>query len=236
MRKLLLITMILAVAGIASACSPGAQQKIREGLQTAAPTIQAAAQSAGTQVAAGIQTAGPTLEAAARSAGTQVAAGIQTAAPTLEAAAQAAAQSAGTQVAAGVQTAAPTLVAAAGELGATINKVTALANTWEWQGTKLSDGTERTPADPTAYTVNFMVRGKLAIKADCNTATGTYAIDGESLTITPGATTLAVCPEGSFSDAFLKDLGEVGGATMDGGNLVLMLKMDSGTMTFAPAK
>jgi heat shock protein HslJ len=207
MKKLLLITMMLAVAAVAAACSPEAQQKVQEGLQTAAPTIQA---EVGTKVSAALQTAEPTIQAAA--------------------------QAAGTEVAAGVQTAAPTLVAAVGNLGATIDKVTALATVWEWQGTKMNDDTERTPADPAAYTVNFMVGGNLAVQADCNTATGKYEVDGENLTITLGAVTLAMCPEGSLSEAFLKDLGEVGGAMMDGDNLVLTLKMDSGSMIFAPAK
>jgi len=214
MRKFVVITMILAVAGVAAACSPEAQQQVQkqvqEGLQTAAPTIQAAAQSVGTQVSAGLQTAGPTIEAAAGVAGTKVAEGLQTAAPTLQ--------------------------AAAGELSATLDKVTALATVWQWQGTKMNDDTERTPQDPSAYTLDIKVGGNLAIQADCNTATGKYTVDGESLTVTLGASTLAMCPEGSLSEAYLGDLAQVGGAKMDGDNLVLTLKMDSGTMTFAPAK
>jgi heat shock protein HslJ len=218
-KQLALVLAIVAVAVTASACSPQAQQKIQEGLQTAAPTIKAAAE---TKVSAGLQTAAPTIAAV----GTQVVQGVA---------------QVGTQVAAGVQTAAPTVLAATTEIAGAaagvqgaMEKAVALATAWSWQSSTMSDGTKQQPTDPSKYSLDFRLDQTVNITADCNQVAGTYATKDGTLTIGLGASTLAACPEGSMADEFLKELGEVSGAKMDGQNLILTLKNDSGSMTFAP--
>jgi heat shock protein HslJ len=53
------------------------------------------------------------------------------------------------------------------------------------------------------YTVEFRDGGQLAVKADCNSCTGTYSISGDSLKVGAMACTAAFCGSASFDTAFL---------------------------------
>jgi heat shock protein HslJ len=108
--------------------------------------------------------------------------------------------------------------------------------TWTWQGTTMNDDTSRTPDDPNKYTITFQEGGAAAVKTDCNNASGTWTVDGTNLTIALGPMTMAECPPGSLYQEFVADLSQVGSYTMDGTDLILMLKMDSGTMKMSPAQ
>ncbi len=105
---------------------------------------------------------------------------------------------------------------------------------WVWQGLLLNDGTTKTPSDPTLYTLAFGADGRASIKADCNMANSAYKVDGKKLNFGLMATTLAACPPGSLYDEYLKRLGEVESYMLQDGKLILLLKMDSGNMKFAP--
>lgn len=127
-----------------------------------------------------------------------------------------------------------------GAAGATEGTAAMTANeligvVWQWQATQMSDDTTFTPDDPAKYTLTFLPDNKVQMQADCNKGGGPYQLDGNQLTLGPIATTLMACPSGSLDSTFGQQLGEVGSYLMDNGNLVLVLKMDSGTMTFAPA-
>ncbi len=56
---------------------------------------------------------------------------------------------------------------------------------------------------PANYTVEFRDGGQLAVKADCNSCSGTYSISGESLQVGALACTRAFCGSASFDTAFL---------------------------------
>jgi heat shock protein HslJ len=72
------------------------------------------------------------------------------------------------------------------------------------------------------------------MKADCNQVTGTYTVDGSSLTLsTLGPSTLAACPEGSLDQEYLAALNTVSSFGMQADQLVLVLKENAGKMTFA---
>jgi heat shock protein HslJ len=220
-KRLALMGAIVAFAASMAACSPEAQQKIQEGIQTAVPTLESAA---GTRVSEGLQTAAPTIQAVgnqvreeAAKAATQVASGIQTAAPTL--------QAVGTGVAGAV-----------GGLQDTVGKVVELAATWEWQGTTMADGTTRGPTEPSQYTVDFQLGDRLAIQADCNQASGTYAIANDALSVSVAATTLADCGTDSYSEEFLTELAQASGASLEGSDLVLTLGDGAGSMRFTRAQ
>jgi heat shock protein HslJ len=92
--------------------------------------------------------------------------------------------------------------------------------TWEWTGTTGGDE-DVTVADPTSYLVAFADDGMLNFTADCNVGNGTYvAGDDNALSITLGATTLAMCPEDSQDMLFTEQLGlaasyELGFGVMD---------------------
>ena len=62
------------------------------------------------------------------------------------------------------------------------------------------------PDDPTRYTVQFLDVGLVYIGADCNTVSGRYTIDGESIAITDIVSTLVMCSEDSLDQEFLAGL------------------------------
>lgn len=105
---------------------------------------------------------------------------------------------------------------------------------WQWQETLMSDGTRFAPEAPTNYTVAFRADGSLSIQAACNRATGAYTVDGSSISVVDGATTLMACPQDALGSEFLAQLGSAAIFFFQDGELYLDLKFDSGTMRFAP--
>ena len=77
-------------------------------------------------------------------------------------------------------------------------------------------------ADQLRYTITFANDGTAAIKADCNQVTAAYTTTpGGSITITPGASTLAMCPEGSMGQPFVEALSTVTSYSVNGDQLTL---------------
>jgi len=80
-----------------------------------------------------------------------------------------------------------------------------------WQ---LSSVTEKVPAfqgvvpssDQSRYTIKFNEDGTAAIKADCNNVAATYTTQEKNITIIPGPSTLAACPDDSLGDKFIAGL------------------------------
>ena len=107
----------------------------------------------------------------------------------------------------------------------------------EWQ---LSAITETAPAfqgvvpaaDQPNYTIAFSEDGTFSAKADCNQTSGTYETgDGNSLTIMLGATTMAMCPEGSLGDLYVFGLGNAASYEVTETGLTITLE-DGGTLQF----
>jgi heat shock protein HslJ len=111
-----------------------------------------------------------------------------------------------------------------------------VGTTWQWAGTAYSDGSVVTVADPSRYTLTFNNDGTLSAQVDCNGGSGTYTLDGASLTLGPLVTTRMGCPADSQGGVFAKDLEAVASYMIEDGNLHLSLAMDSGIMEFAPAQ
>ncbi len=108
---------------------------------------------------------------------------------------------------------------------------------WQWEQTAMNNDDTFVPDSPSDYTVEFKDDGTVNIKADCNTANGTYTFDGSSITMNdPFAMTMAMCPPGSLSEEFVKQLTGIAIYFFEGENLYLDLKFDSGTMKFSPMK
>ena len=105
---------------------------------------------------------------------------------------------------------------------------------WLWQQTLMNNDDQFTPDNPGNYTLQFNADGTFAAQADCNQVNGSYTLDGNQLTIAPGPSTMAACPEGSLGDQFVKNLGEANSFFFDGDNLMISLMFDSGTMRFSP--
>jgi len=106
---------------------------------------------------------------------------------------------------------------------------------WKWTTTQMNDGSRLTPGDPNRYLIEFLADGHVAVQADCNRVAGTYTVNGNQLAVTLGPSTLAACPPGSLGDEFVKQLGHIGSYFFRGENLILEIKMDSGSMIFAPS-
>jgi heat shock protein HslJ/LysM repeat protein len=108
---------------------------------------------------------------------------------------------------------------------------------WQWEQTVMNNDVTFVPDKPGNYTVEFKADGTVHLKADCNTANGTYTVDGSSITINePLAMTRAMCPPGSLSEEFVKQLTGIAIYFFEGDNLYFDLKFDSGTMKFSPMK
>ena len=100
----------------------------------------------------------------------------------------------------------------------------------EWAQTE-SAGQSLVP-EPENYTLLFVPGGPLFVQADCNTASGSYRLEGNQLILEFEETTNASCLPESLSSQFLELLGQVDTAAMDRGRLVLHLEGDAGQMTF----
>ncbi len=74
---------------------------------------------------------------------------------------------------------------------------------------------------PANYTVEFRDGGQLAVKADCNSCSGTYSISGESLKVGAVACTLAFCGSASFDTAFRAVLTSANTFSVKGNDLTI---------------
>jgi heat shock protein HslJ len=104
---------------------------------------------------------------------------------------------------------------------------------WKWQQSLYNNDQQAIPADSSNYTIEFMPDGKLHVRADCNRVGGTYASEGNRLTIELTHSTRAMCPPDSLDAAFKKDLGAAAIYFFKDGFLYLDLKYDTGTMKFS---
>ena len=108
--------------------------------------------------------------------------------------------------------------------------------TWQWTAsTETVPASQSVVPDPENYTITFNADGTAAIKADCNDLTATYTTDGSSMTIKLGASTLAMCAEGSLDAIYTAGLAKVATYAVSGDELTLTFADDAGTMTFKKA-
>jgi heat shock protein HslJ len=94
---------------------------------------------------------------------------------------------------------------------------------WQWTGFQDSDSpeTQITVPDPENYTLAFFADGTYYIKADCNSGSGTYTLDGNNLTLGPTTITLMACGPESMDGEYLSLLPTVEAAALEDGQLVL---------------
>lgn len=118
---------------------------------------------------------------------------------------------------------------------ATDNAQKLMGVVWKWEQTLFNDGKLVTAADPNRYLIEFGADNRLSIQADCNRVLGTYTTQANQITLTLGPSTLVACPPDSQADEFTTQLGNVGSFLFDGDKLILEIKFDSGSMTFAPS-
>lgn len=105
-----------------------------------------------------------------------------------------------------------------------------LETTWYWSKFA-SETTNAVIATPDLYTVSFYADGTVMIKADCNSAQGTYNVEGTLLKIAVGPMTMAACDEESRSNEFVNLLGQSDVFAIEDGTLTLALELGAGEMT-----
>lgn len=109
---------------------------------------------------------------------------------------------------------------------------------WQWNATTFAAGSIDQVPDPSLYTIHFNGDGTYSGNADCNSISGTYAVNGNKLQIKPGASTLMACPPGSLDTQFTTQLySATDWATQDGANsapsnLSITVSANSANMIF----
>ena len=122
------------------------------------------------------------------------------------------------------------LTAACSTAAPSASAQTLTGKTWQWTASTLEGAT--TIADPSKYTLELMPDGSFASQVDCNRVAGQFtSTDAGSITITPGPSTMAACPEGSLADVYLAGLTGTTNYAINGSQLVLT--NSAGTMTFS---
>ena len=104
--------------------------------------------------------------------------------------------------------------------------------TWQWVGVTTPHGL-LTVDTPERYTIRFTAAGRLEVQADCNRGSTSYSVtEDRRLTLRAIALTRMMCPPGSLSDRFARDVGRAASYFLRDGDLYLDLPVDSGTLRF----
>jgi heat shock protein HslJ len=104
------------------------------------------------------------------------------------------------------------------------------AASWRLVKITYSDGKTVTPEQGGTYSLQFTPDGRVAGRAGVNRLTAGYTVAGNRIEIGPTASTRAAALNPGVESDFLKALGQVGSFKVEGDELWLMLRTDSGTM------
>lgn len=128
-----------------------------------------------------------------------------------------------------------------GQIGEFVNNFEGEADTrkmtlgmkkWNWVKTQMNDGKVTTPKSEGKFTLTFNKDGQVTVTTDCNTMSGTYEVQENTLAFNQMISTMMYCG-GSQEQEFASKLNEVGSYLFtSNGELVLEIKMDSGAMIF----
>lgn len=107
--------------------------------------------------------------------------------------------------------------------------------TWQLVRIQMMDDAVLVPDHPARYTLELGSDGRASVRADCNRGSGTYKLDGRSLTFGTIATTRALCPSGSLSDRYLAQLSQADSWLERDGKLHVATRADGSILEFQPA-
>ena len=111
---------------------------------------------------------------------------------------------------------------------------TDITNTlWEW--TILSENNppaQSVVPNPGNYTLSLLADGQFTFVADCNSGSGTYSLEGQTLSLKLGVSTQKECGPNSLYNHYLGLLSSVESYQVDQGYLVLNLQNDAGQMVY----
>lgn len=105
---------------------------------------------------------------------------------------------------------------------------------WQWTSFRDSDSPDNqiTVPGPENYTLALFADGTYYIKADCNSGSGTYTLEGNNLTLGSPVTTLVECGPDSMSGEYLSLLPTVEKASIENGQLILYPGVEGDKMFF----
>lgn len=103
---------------------------------------------------------------------------------------------------------------------------------WQWAGTVGTSSTQSVVPNKEQYTLEFLPDGTYSMTTDCNSGSGNYTLDGQSLSIEPGMITLVYCGEQSLEPQYLSLLGSVTSMALEDGQLLLSVGNNSEKMVF----
>ncbi|MFW0870913.1 MAG: META domain-containing protein [Patescibacteria group bacterium] len=110
-----------------------------------------------------------------------------------------------------------------------------LADTsWQWDSTVYQNGDEVISEHPELFESRFTADGQFSTGTDCNTASGSYTLDGETITFGPMAVTLMACAGDIQERVYLDDLNQVNNARINAEGLLELETADGTIMYFAP--
>jgi heat shock protein HslJ len=103
--------------------------------------------------------------------------------------------------------------------------------TWRWVARAGSESI--TVSSPDKYTIAFNTNGTYALKADCNTGSGNFTVNGTKVKISPGTLTKAYCGDNSLDRSLIAALDQVTAFEMDAqGRLVLLMVNSNERLVF----
>jgi heat shock protein HslJ len=112
------------------------------------------------------------------------------------------------------------------------SKMTLDMKTWNWIKTIYNDDTTIIPKISNRFTITFKKDGTFSARTDCNGIGGNYSINENKITFGQMISTQMYC-EGSQENDFRKSLTETSSYMFTSkGELVLLLKYDSGSVIF----
>jgi len=93
--------------------------------------------------------------------------------------------------------------------------------TWKLETIERPGTATITVPNPEQFTLRFEDNGNVAVRADCNSCSGRYTLDGSSLTIGNLACTLIACPMPGLDTTFTSAVSNVRTATASGNQLTI---------------
>jgi heat shock protein HslJ len=116
------------------------------------------------------------------------------------------------------------LILAASAVGCDENPVspTPIVNvTWKLESVARVGNATITVPNPDQFTVRFESNSNMSVRADCNSCSGRYSLDGSSISVGNLACTLIACPMPGVDQIFTAALQNARTATASGNQLVM---------------
>lgn len=105
---------------------------------------------------------------------------------------------------------------------------------WQWYSLSENEpASQSVVPDPENYTITLNSDGSMNIQADCNMVEGSYSVEGNTLSLIVGPSTMAFCGDESLDLMFIELLSNVESYSMENNELILNLNNNAGKMALS---